>query len=657
MRMRQISYLLSLCVLLQLSTSQKLASNECSPFYAFAPNQHFDPNPKFEEDQMLEDCDKVYDFHFYTSAHQMYSNRSLASSHSASHSVVSMGFCEKPKSILVYDGHSHPTFASSSQLYTQYFQQHYHSHSRHSSGNENSLPSQEELRKIFQQQDESTSVVTAPIGWQRFTLYDFAVPKKLQLIENSQEGEDNGSSSGGSGEQKKISLCYSGEWKTYLSSRCMYEREDNYIPQNRTGYFGGNSYYFLMKGKNNNRVYYNEREDDVRLWAPVADNGDGRYFIKIRVDDPGEYEILVYRDHNRGCAVAECDTPDSICDDQFLSPMEREKAQTDNIFMKLVAKMTMNFTTSDTWPPWKKESQRFPPECPKDEIGIVPGRWINPNYLLSTQGPHQFPESHIFGDLSWPFVWQPFDCFIPAFPAGDCLKNCIFSHKLAFGGLSRERTNSFDIEDFAGKHMTYQRIQDVLILENRNYYFPMYYPQISDRPFWNQPGYCLNVSLNVTVYDLADYKLCNLSETDLSDPKINHNPFGFLLNEEIYWMSTSTVKERWKPALSHFKEQVVKFCAKENTTWVYKTSIPVSRQDKYQTWQKFFEISRLSAKLAAQNKKMKVIDSFIMALPFLHDVSVFPDGVHLYTHTKFQGNFVSKVTTMMFLRMLCPSCE
>jgi hypothetical protein len=636
------------CFFAHSSTAQNFVLDEdCAPFYSFSPTHHFTSNQGIDEDNSkLTSCDKVYDFHFYTSEHPRYTNRT-----SSSDSVVSYGYCENVKSVLVYDGFSHPT-SSTSSLYTQKFQQHYHSHSRHNN-NDNSFPSLEELRKIYHQ--NSQTPVSTSIGWQRFTLYDFAVRKKMQVLEDERTGAGDKKE-----EEQQLFLCYTGGLRTYTTIPCMYEGYGNYVKRDRTRYFGGSNYYFIMKGKNTDRTYSYDREEDIRLWAPVADNGDGRYFIKIRVDDPGEYEILVYRDHYLGCATAECDTPDSICNNEFLHSWESEEAKKSNIFMKFVTKLTITFTASDLWPPWKvpvggshnannAPLPLLPPECPKDEIGVVPGRWINPNMLLSN---YQFPESHILGDLTWPFVWQPFDCFIPAFTK-DCLKNCILSHKLGFSGLSRERTNSFDVEDFlTDGHFEYEKVQNVLIMEDRNYYFPVYHTQIADRPHWNEIDYRWNISLKVMLNDLTDYKLCNVAN---ASKRNSETPLGFLLNEEIYWMSTSSIEERWEPTFSFVKDQLIELCAKDTVTWVYKTSIPVSAQDKFQTWEKFFEITRLSAKLAAK-KKMKVIDSFIMGLPLIHDRTVFPDGVHLYTSRALQGNFVSKTTTLMFLRLLCPSC-
>jgi hypothetical protein len=497
------------------------------------------------------------------------------------------------------------------------------------------------MKQLYQSKHNSSAatdgekVVVSEVGWLSFTIYDIAVTKS-----QDQAGE--------------INLCYAGRHSTFNSTACIYENAAAVGSKEKSEYLGGNSYFFSMKS-----------EGRVILWSAVADNGDGRYFVKIRVDDPGEYVIKVYRDQVQGCATASCYVPASECP-TFLSEEELKHCGQTNICMREVANMTMRIESSEEWPLWKVAStlttaptqlsegsrphvRGMPPACPADEIGIVAGRWVSPRVLTSSE--YNFTEGHIFGELDWPYVWMPYDCYIPAMPQA-CRRDCIGKYKLAFSGLSRERTNSFDIEDFAGRRANYRKIQEALILGD-NFYFPLYHQQIKDRVGWNLPDYYLNDSIAVTLYDLNDYKLCNLTDSAKSDSKFK--PLAFMANEEIYWFSTSAYKSRWTSLSGYFHKNLVSFCANDNVTFVYKTSVPVSVQNRAQSWEKFLQATRQSAKIAI-SYGMRVVDAFMLSMPMLHEKSVFPDGVHLYSATQLQGNYVSKTATLMFLRLLCFDC-
>lgn len=472
----------------------------------------------------------------------------------------------------------------------------------------------------------SNKTIVSEVGWLRFTIYDVVT---LQGQNNSKDDD--------------IALCYAGRHHTFNTAKCIYEGGSAQPSTEKTEFLGGNSYFFSMKSPNR-----------VLLWSPVVDNGDGRYFVKIRVDDPGEYEVKLYRDHVQGCAIAECYVPGSECPTYLTSEEDNRRCSDTNICMKEVASLTMSIESSDKWPLWKTQTSthRLPPACPADEIGIVSGRWVSPNVLLSPL--YNFTEKHIFGDLDWPYVWMPFDCYIPAMSVS-CRRSCIDTYKLAFSGLSRERTNSFDVLDFLGHNVPYRKVRDALILGD-NYYFPVYYQQITDRSSWHLDNYFMNVTVDVTVFDLNDYKLCNLSAETKADPKFSKKPMAFLASEESWWYTVSTHKAKWPKLAGFFHKNVVSFCAKDNATFVYKTSVPVSLQNRVQSWEKFLQATRTSAKIAV-SYGMKVVDAFMVTMPFLHDKSVLPDGVHVYTsHGSMKGNYVSKTVTLMFLRLLCPHC-
>lgn len=604
---------------------------QCRPFYETSPRSH---QLSMLELEHLTYCDKISDYHFKTPFHPRYhnstdfipmSNKTVAAVAAAR--IVSLEYCRYAENLLVFEGISHPTI---SPLYSHITQQqfstpisrHYHSQGGHAYHHAHGkimpeLPNAEQLQSMYRSHKNVSQLpIETTVGWLSFTIYD--------VIKTNSNKSD-------------VSLCYSSEVITYTPVSCPYESRT--VFNERKQVFEGNSYFFSMKSINR-----------AVLWSPVADNGDGRYLLKIRVDDPGDYEIRVYRDQIRGCQDVDCNVPSSICS-TYLNSTEMERCAQDNVCMELVNTMNITVKSSPRWPLWKAAGSALPPQCPADEIGIVGGRWVNPSVLMSE---YNYTMNQILGFDSWPYVWAPYDCYIPSISA-NCLKSCLDKHKVAFAGLSRERTNSFDAEDFFGHHTVYQRAQNALIIGD-NYYFPVYFQQIEDRKYWAEDNYYLNTTLEVTLFDLNDYKLCNLTGKVLDDNGEGRKQLGFLVNEEIYWFSTNTARAKWNALSGYFHKNLVDFCRKDNVTFVYKTSIPVSAQAKEVTWQKFLQATRQSAKTAV-HYGMRVVDAYMLTMPMLLDRSVLPDGVHLYSLIKYQGNYVSKTATLMFMKLFCPTCQ
>ena len=72
------------------------------------------------------------------------------------------------------------------------------------------------------------------------------------------------------------------------------------------------------------------------------------------------------------------------------------------------------------------------------------------------------------------------------------------------------------------------------------------------------------------------------------------------------------------------------------------------------SWHRMFDATRVSMTIARQNG-VDVTDSFQMTQPWVTSDVAFPDGVHLFSQTRFQGNFVSKTVSQLILLQVCNS--
>jgi hypothetical protein len=587
-------------------------------------------------------CWKIFDHDFYTPNHPRYQENYTPKF------SISLNECRNAKTVLIFNQVLHPNIHSFSYLHKQF---------QETSSFHHTIPTGGELKRLYV---HPPTEYNTTIGWLEFTLLDLT-PHQIIVSEEGDEEEDQQVAN--DDKLDEITLCYHGETITYDSKLCTMEDMDRHIRKNRTHYFGGNGYYFTMKSEN------------VVLWSPVTDHGEGIYTVRIRVDDPGDYTIKVYRENVKGCHMVDCDVPSEICllQASYITPQEQEQCQHTNICMKEVTTVRVTVNESPAWPPWKhhhlnhhnkkqsssqqqqqnavKSSRKsgdftIPlPPCPENEIGIQPGRWINPNVIV---GDYRFAEEMIFGNPDWPFVWMPYDCYIPAFSSKEELHTCIRSKKLAFTGLSRERTNSFDIEDLLENPIVHKKVANAIQLGDKNYYFPVYYPQINDRSRWNQNNPFMNESVASVLYELRQRHLCTGGE---SHPNI---PMAFLLNEEFIWASDTAYAKNWHEMSKDYQSQITQFCAHDDVTFVYKTTVAISTVTGSRAWERMFQATRQAAQLATM-REIPVVDAFLLTIPWIHDRSIFPDGVHLYTNVMFQGNFVSKTATMMFLRYLCPA--
>lgn len=121
---------------------------------------------------------------------------------------------------------------------------------------------------------------------------------------------------------------------------------------------------------------------------------------------------------------------------------------------------------------------------------------------------------------------------------------------------------------------------------------------------------------------------------------------ALLLAEENLWTSEVGLRSIWSNLsvhfINHFRHQCI------NVSVIYKTASALRNQVGPKSWQRMYENSRISAKVA-RTFHIPIVDSFIITQPWIMDKEVYADGLHLYSRIKnFQGNWVSKTVTMIF---------
>lgn len=482
--------------------------------------------------------------------------------------------------------------------------------------------------------DPWAAVIQTSIGWLEFTIYDVTI-----------NSSDIGSGSW---------LCYDGKVYKYTSQRCA-DEDPNRPKLDRVEYLGGTGYDFHMVSEGN-----------VRYWSPIFDNRDGTYSVHIRVDDPGLYRIDLLVNNRRGCHFADCDVPQDICDAVRGNPAYH---YTD--FVKNVTSVYVNISDSDSWPPYRKPSGNPTfelPNCTVLQMGSMSGRWMSPQFMSRRYGdsiqPFHSPSN------PHPFVWQPYDCQLRWLDETEA-KKCSEDHEFILTGLSRERTNFFDLFDFQRIPIHYVKYVNTDTVHNINY-FSNYFAEIPDKKTWNWNG-LLTRTVDTLANDLRNNFLCfsnedymhalakiefemNNATTEKLKSKLNetlhqvqrkqHSRMAMLLAEENLWTTEFGLRSIWSNLSQHFIHHFRHQCI--NATVIYKTASALRNQIGSVSWQRMYENSRVSAKIA-RSLKIPVLDSFIMTQPWIMDNTVYPDGLHLFSRIKYQGNWVSKTVSMIFL--------
>jgi hypothetical protein len=418
--------------------------------------------------------------------------------------------------------------------------------------------------------------------------------------------------------------CSHGHSVSYTPIKC----KEKTAPGRSRNFFNGSNGYDLRIVQNNQRSI---------LWAPVRDHHNGVYTARVRVQDPGSYQIELRQNDKNGCHLADCDNP--LCEAVFKHNNREHycKGETQPC-VRLVANRSLTIlqpATTDS----KNDHSTLLPKCSLSAIGTAPGRWIEPVHQKGLNN------SELFGEDSWPYVWQPYDCSL-SWMSKEKMKECNKDKEMVFIGMSRERTNFFDVLDFQGIPVNYRQVQHADSCENLNY-ISVYFSQLKDMKEWNNPDDKLSNIKESIRTELGDLPICrtNFTETTGRDVHVYLTIDSIIVMEQM-------ISDKWEHLLVTYFDSVQAACPK--AVIHYSTSIAVASQYGALSWQRMHKVNEMGIAIA-HSRNISVINSFAMTQPLTPEPEVYRDTVHLYGKTKLVGNYVSKTVTMLMMRQACPN--
>jgi hypothetical protein len=418
--------------------------------------------------------------------------------------------------------------------------------------------------------------------------------------------------------------CNQGHSVSYTSIKC---KEKTASGRSRNFFNGSNGYDLRIVQSNQGSI----------LWAPVKDHHNGVYTARVRVQDPGSYQIELRQNDKNGCHLADCDNP--FCDAVFKYSSREHYCKGDTQpCVHLVANRSLTILQLATTNSANAHSTTLS-KCSLSTIGTAPGRWIDParQKLLNN--------SELFGQVSQPYVWQPYDCSL-SWMSKETMKECNKGKEIVFIGMSRERTNFFDVLDLQGIPVNYRQVQHSDAFKNLNY-ISVYFSQLKDMKEWNNPDDKLNnIKENIRT-ELGDLPLCRTNFTETSGRDVH----VFLTVDSIIVME-QMISDKWESLLLTYFDSVQAACPK--AVIHYSTSVAVASQYGALSWQRMHKINEMGIAIA-QSRNISVVDSFSMTQPLTPEPEVYRDTVHLYAKTKLVGNYVSKTVTMLMMRQVCPN--
>jgi hypothetical protein len=422
--------------------------------------------------------------------------------------------------------------------------------------------------------------------------------------------------------------CYQGHFISYTAAKC--HREKSKSGRSHVFWNGSNGYDLRIVGHNRWSV----------LWGPVRDHRNGVYTTSIRVTDPGSYQVEVRQNSQNGCHLADCDNP--FCETVF-KHRNREhfcKSPTQPCVHLVLNRslIILPFTKASSF----HDYPTMLPECSFSSIGTASGRWVKPMEPTERIGSNS---QELFGESTWPLVWQPYDCSI-SWMTQEAMKECNNDKEIVYIGMSRERTNFFDVLDLQGKLVEYKKIDSQAQTENLHY-FSIVYAQLKDMKGWNMADdKLINIKKSIQT-ELGDLPICSSNYTGSTGRDVH----VFLTIDSIYIIE-SAVEERWEAILLTYFDAVQAACPR--AVLHYSTTVALASQYGTLSWQRMYKISRMGIKIA-ESRNLSVVDAFSMTQPLTPDPDIFPDTLHLYTDTKLVGNYVSKTVTMLQMRQACPN--
>lgn len=430
----------------------------------------------------------------------------------------------------------------------------------------------------------------------------------------------------GVGSNNTVELCdaVSGIRRIVIpSSRCADEDADGVGNRSTTLLFGEHD---LARGY------------DLRLvgpsivWAPLAFVADRHLAARLQLADPGEYVVEVHRSrHEHGCQHADCDA--DVCPGKFVFS-ERMRVcgpGTPSPCAVLVGRWPVTVQARNA-----TATPRPLPVCTLDSLGREPGRWV------STADLRARGQVTWFGDPATAWAWQPFACDLPRWMNVDESAACLDRVRVLFVGLSRERTTFFDFLDLAGRAPAeYAKLMEVAQVDEL-YYSSLFFSMPTDFRTWNVRS-DLAATAESLVRNIETLQLCRGAAA---------RPLHIVFTVEEMWLVENALRSRWAVLASRLLTILRETCP--NATLHYKTATTIRNALGPMSWHRMYDATRVSMAVALRNG-VDVTDSFQMTQPWVSSDLAFPDGVHLFAQTRFQGNFVSKTVSQLLLHQVCNS--
>ena len=475
--------------------------------------------------------------------------------------------------------------------------------------------------------------------------------------------------------------CFHGELLPYATERCPYEG-GNLGASYGASLFDARGW--RVPGHYSGGNGYDTRVDGPSLvWGPTRDNRDGTYTVRVRIEDPGQYEVQVFKNAERGCAFAECDVAGALCPKQgyYHEGWKACWGEAPGPCARRVATLPLTIAPRPGAVLLRERASVRP--CSAQESGTAPGRWVRRETaaLTRAQPPYFGPlnASDEPAHVPFPYVWQFYECAL-AWMDRACMRACVARRQVCTVGFSRERAAMFEIAEFMDEGFEHLKLHSAArlgvqhadgswgLIHNISH-VSTYSAFEADQASWNQgllglPGQPplegLQPLLAHTEASLRrDFEGLGLCGNDT-------RPTAILFAVESLWPSWNMYSGRWGAVAEAFMDKLRRACP--GAFLVHKTSNAARISAGSLTWQRMYGASR-AAGAAAAAAGIPTVDAFVMTQPWVPDGTVLPDGLHSYVvvdedhprpdeaHTTL-GNFVARTISQLFLRQTCTaSCS
>jgi hypothetical protein len=212
-------------------------------------------------------------------------------------------------------------------------------------------------------------------------------------------------------------------------------------------------------------------------------------------------------------------------------------------------------------------------------------------------------------------------------------------------GLSRERTNFFDVLDLQSQSVNYRKHQHSDQVDNLHY-VSIYHSQLKDMKTWNQKSDNLTNTRRTIQIEVGEETLvCQRNYTETTGRTVH-----IYLTVDALLIIEHAKMEKWDFFLRTYFDEVIAACP--NAVLHYGTSVAFRSQYGALSSQRMRLFNEMGLSIA-RALGIATIDAFSITQPLIMERDVFPDSVHLFSHIHLQGNYVSKTITMLMLNQAC----